>query len=122
MICRDCNPGSIFSIPGSGIEEFVIPESQDDGSRRDYRLAEIYQRTHEEKYFIVYSLRIHARVMRPLQEYRPFNRTHNNCNISQGAPPLHMTDIEQTEFRWQQPNISYLGNVHSSKKFSYHSS
>jgi len=35
---RDCNPGSLFSIPGSEIEESVIP-----WSCRDYRLAEIYQ-------------------------------------------------------------------------------
>ena len=28
---RDCNPGPVFSIPGFGIEKFLIP-----GSRRDY--------------------------------------------------------------------------------------
>jgi len=26
---RDCNPGSLSSIPGSGIEEFVIPGFRD---------------------------------------------------------------------------------------------
>ena len=31
MTTRDCNPGYLFSIPGSGIEESVIP-----GSRWDY--------------------------------------------------------------------------------------
>jgi len=40
VISIDCKSGSLFSIPGSGTEEFIIP-----GSRRDYRLAEIYQRT-----------------------------------------------------------------------------
>ena len=35
----DCNPGSLFSIPESGVGESVIP-----GSRDGYRSAEIYQR------------------------------------------------------------------------------
>ena len=42
---RDCNLGSFFSISGSGIEEFVIT-----GSRRDYKLAEIYQHTWKKRW------------------------------------------------------------------------
>ena len=35
---KDCNPRSLFSILESVIKEFIIQ-----GSRQDYRLAEIYQ-------------------------------------------------------------------------------
>ena len=28
---RDCNPGPVFSIPGFGIEKFLIPGSRDPG-------------------------------------------------------------------------------------------
>ena len=29
LVCRDCNPGLEFSIPGFGIVEFPIPGSRD---------------------------------------------------------------------------------------------
>ena len=31
VLSRDCNPGPVFSIPGFGIEKFLIPGSRDPG-------------------------------------------------------------------------------------------
>jgi len=36
LLIRDSNPGPVFSIPGFGIGEFLIP-----GSRRDYGIPAV---------------------------------------------------------------------------------